>query len=113
MSDRRILADRAANIWSSFQRNIEPLARGATISATLTGYGATCDAHHITKPEPSGRGALSAMRMALSDAKLDASAIDYVNAHASSTPLNDSTESQAIRRVLGPRAFEIPVERID
>ena len=75
--------------------------RGAKIYAELTGYGATCDAHHITKPEPNGKGALSAMKMALGDAKLDPSMIDYVNAHGTSTPAGDLQEAKAVAALLG------------
>jgi 3-oxoacyl-[acyl-carrier-protein] synthase II len=81
-------------------------ARGAKIYAELTGYGATCDAHHITKPEPSGRGALAAMRMALAEAKLDRNAVDYVNAHGTSTPAGDLQEAKAVAELFGSRAAD-------
>lgn len=71
--------------------------RNAKIYAEVLGYGSTCDAHHITSP--SGIGAINAMNLALKDAKLDASKIDYINAHGTSTPLNDKFETQAIKEV--------------
>ena len=84
-------------------------ARGARIYAELRGYGTTNDAHHMTAPRPDGSQAARAMEVALDAAGLAPSDIDYVNAHGSSTPLNDATETLAIRQVLGQRAFEIPV----
>ncbi|HYX43878.1 MAG TPA: beta-ketoacyl-ACP synthase II [Acidimicrobiales bacterium] len=75
--------------------------RGATVLAEVLGYGATSDAHHLTAPDPAGAGAAAAMRAALADAALPAEAVDYVNAHGTSTPLNDRTEALAIREVLG------------
>ncbi|MSR36569.1 MAG: beta-ketoacyl-[acyl-carrier-protein] synthase II [Gemmatimonadetes bacterium] len=84
-------------------------ARGARIYAELRGFGVTNDAYHMTAPRPDGSQAAAAMRRALATGGVDASEIDYVNAHASSTPLNDATESRAIREVLGERACQIPV----
>ncbi len=78
--------------------------RGARIYAEVTGYGATSDAHHVTQPAPEHRGAQRAMRMALEDAHLPPEAIDYVNAHGTSTPVGDIEESRAIAAVFGPRA---------
>jgi len=80
------------------------LARGAKIYGEVTGYGATCDAYHITKPSPDGEGAKRAMRDALADAKLDASRIDYLNAHATSTPAGDVEEARAIEGLFGDHA---------
>ncbi|MEX0990200.1 MAG: beta-ketoacyl-ACP synthase II [Actinomycetota bacterium] len=77
------------------------VARGARIYAEVAGYGATADAYHITAPDPKGTGAALAIRIALSDAGEDASAVDYVNAHGTSTPLNDSSETHAIKAGLG------------
>ena len=76
---------------------------GPTFVAHISGYGASADAHHATAPEPDGRGAELAMRAALADADLDTGAIDHVNAHGTSTPLNDAMEARLISRVLGDR----------
>ena len=84
-------------------------ARGARVYAEVLGYGNTNDAHHMTAPRPDGSQAARAMRLALEDAEVAPQDIDYVNAHGSSTPLNDSTESQAIRSVLGGAAEQVPV----
>src|SRR5690606_17740966 len=84
-------------------------ARGATIYAELCGYGTTNDAFHMTAPRPDGQQAARAMRMAIDTAGISVDEIDYVNAHASSTPLNDSTESRVIREVMGDRADRIIV----
>ncbi|GIG59612.1 3-oxoacyl-[acyl-carrier-protein] synthase 2 [Longispora fulva] len=85
------------------------LARGAEILAEVVGYGATSDAYHPTAPHPEGIGARSAIRQALADAGLNAEDVDYVNAHGTSTTLNDRTESAAIRAVLGAHAERIPI----
>ena len=84
-------------------------ARGAPIYAELLGYGTTSDAHHMTAPRPDGAQAARAMSLALADAGIGADEIDYVNAHGSSTVLNDSTECRAIRLALGDRADRISV----
>lgn len=83
--------------------------RGARIYAEVLGYAVTNDAHHMTAPRPDGSEAIRCMREALEAAGLEPGRVDWVNAHASSTPLNDSTESLAIRGVLGERADEVPV----
>ena len=83
--------------------------RGARIYAELCGYGTTNDAYHMTVPLPAGEQAARAMTQALNRAGLSPAQIDYVNAHASSTALNDSSETVAIRTALGERAYEIPV----
>ncbi|ACG61785.1 3-oxoacyl-[acyl-carrier-protein] synthase II FabF [Streptococcus equi subsp. zooepidemicus MGCS10565] len=80
--------------------------RGATILAEIVGYGNTCDAYHMTSPHPEGLGARKAINLALQEAGIDAAAIDYVNAHGTSTPANEKGESQAIVAVLGK---EVPV----
>jgi len=84
-------------------------ARGATILAEIVGYGTTCDAHHITSPTPGGVGGAAAMRLALDDGGISAEKIDYVNAHGTSTPANDSNETAAIKSALGHHAAQIPV----
>ncbi|MBN1611016.1 MAG: beta-ketoacyl-ACP synthase II [Polyangiaceae bacterium] len=80
--------------------------RGARILAEVTGYGASCDAYHITKPVPGGLGAVRAMRLALADARLNADQVDYINAHGTSTPPGDTEESKAIEKVFGAHALE-------
>ena len=85
------------------------LARGAEPLAVLLGAGAACDAHHMTAPEPAGRGAAAALAAALADAGLEAAEIDFVNAHGTGTPLNDVAEWHALERVFGARARCLPV----
>ncbi len=85
------------------------LKRNARIYAELKGYGATADAYHITAPDPSGEGARMSMQLALKDAGLDIDDIDYINAHGTSTKLNDKTETLAIKQVFGERAYRIPI----
>jgi 3-oxoacyl-[acyl-carrier-protein] synthase II len=85
------------------------LARGARIYAEILGYGLSNDAHHMTAPRPDGLQSARAMQQALTAAHLAPGDVDYVNAHGSSTPLNDSTETLAIKNVLGERAYQIPV----
>jgi 3-oxoacyl-[acyl-carrier-protein] synthase II len=84
-------------------------ARGATIHAEVAGYGATDDASHITLPAPGGRGAVESMRIAMADAGLTADDVDYINAHGTSTPPNDRSETAAIKTVFGERAYRVPV----
>lgn len=83
--------------------------RGAAIYGEVLGYGTTNDAHHMTAPLPSGMQAARAMRLAMDEADLLPEQIGYVNAHASSTPLNDSVETAAIKAVLGEQAYRVPV----
>jgi 3-oxoacyl-[acyl-carrier-protein] synthase II len=84
-------------------------ARGAHIYAEICGYANTNDAFHMTAPRPDGSQAVRAMRNALKSAGIEPGDVDYVNAHASSTPLNDATESMAIKKVLGERAYHVPI----
>jgi 3-oxoacyl-[acyl-carrier-protein] synthase II len=77
------------------------VARGAEILGELLGYGRNCDAHHITAPSPGGAGAVACMTLALDDAGLAPSAVNHVNAHGTSTPLNDAAESEAVSKVFG------------
>jgi 3-oxoacyl-[acyl-carrier-protein] synthase II len=84
-------------------------ARGARIYGELVGYGSTADAFRITDAHPEGRGAISCMRMALADAGLGPHDVDYINAHGTSTTVNDRVESLAIKQVFGDRAYKIPV----
>ncbi len=84
-------------------------ARGARVLGTIRGYGASSDAHHLTAPREDGHGQAAAMHAALRDAGVVATQIDYVNAHGTSTPLNDRAETQAIKLALGEHAGRIPV----
>ena len=84
-------------------------ARGAKIYAEVVGYGHTSDAYHITAPLETGEGAAKAIELAMEDAGITAEDIDYINAHGTSTPLNDKSETVAIKRALGEQAYEIPV----
>jgi 3-oxoacyl-[acyl-carrier-protein] synthase II len=84
-------------------------ARGAAILGEIIGYGSTSDAYHIVAPHPQGRGAAAAMRRALADARLEAEDVDYINAHGTATPLNDTMETYAIKHALGETAYNIPV----
>jgi 3-oxoacyl-[acyl-carrier-protein] synthase II len=83
--------------------------RGAPILAEFRGYGVTSDAYHMTAPEPSGQAGARTIAAALKSARLDPSRIDYINAHGTATPANDSSESAAIKVAFGSRAWDIPV----
>ena len=85
------------------------VARGARIYAEVTGFGSSNDAHHMTAPRPDGSAAARSITRALEDADSGAHEVEYINAHGSSTPLNDPTETRAIRAVLGDRATQVPV----
>ncbi len=84
-------------------------ARGANILCEFTGYGTTDDAHHISAPAEDGAGAANSMRLAMKDAGLGLEEIDYINAHGTSTYLNDKSETNAIKTVFGAQAYKIPV----
>jgi 3-oxoacyl-[acyl-carrier-protein] synthase II len=83
--------------------------RGATILGYVRGYGASSDAYHLTAPEQDGGGAIEAMKSALADAGLQPEDVVYINAHGTSTPLNDRAETKAIKKVLGDHAYDVPV----
>jgi 3-oxoacyl-[acyl-carrier-protein] synthase II len=85
------------------------LKRGATILAEVIGYGQSSDAYHMTAPDPNGMGAVRAMNVALQDARITPDEIDYINAHATSTPLGDKSETQAIKQVFGSHAYKLMV----
>ncbi len=86
--------------------------RGARIYAEILGHGMTCDAYHMVAPDPEGKEASRAMRLAMSHAGVGPQDIDYINAHGTSTPLNDKTETIIIKKVFGPRAYEVPASSI-
>jgi 3-oxoacyl-[acyl-carrier-protein] synthase II len=83
--------------------------RGATVLGELVGYGSTTDAHHLTAPDPTGGPAARAIGLAIADAGAQASEIDYINAHGTSTQLNDAAETVAIKQALGAEAKRIPI----
>ena len=84
-------------------------ARGATVYCELNGYGTTDDAHHISAPAENGAGAAMSMKLAMEDADLNVNDISYINAHGTSTPLNDKSETAAIKTVFGEQAYNIPI----
>lgn len=84
-------------------------ARGASILGEVVGYGASCDAHHITAPCPDGAGAASAMKQAIADAEISPEQIGYINAHGTSTPLNDSIETAAVKLAFGQHARSLSI----
>jgi 3-oxoacyl-[acyl-carrier-protein] synthase II len=84
-------------------------ARGANILCEITGYGTTDDAHHISAPAENGAGAAIAMKQALENANLDLGDVGYINAHGTSTPLNDKSETAAIKTVFGEQAYNVPI----
>jgi 3-oxoacyl-(acyl-carrier-protein) synthase len=83
--------------------------RGAHIYAEVTGHASSSDAFHLAAPEPEGRGPVRAMRWALQDAGLAPEAVDYINAHGTSTPLNDVTETKAIKTLFGEHAYKVAI----
>src|SRR3954470_3919320 len=88
------------------------LARGARVLGIVRGYAATSDAYHLTAPDPEGNGAARAIMLALADAQVDPSRLDYVNAHGTSTQLNDQSETAALKTALGAAAYEVPVSSL-
>lgn len=93
-------------VLESFDHAIK---RGAPILAELIGYGSSCDAFHAVQPDDTGEGAARAIRWALRDAAIDVNQVDYINAHGTSTPLNDAAETMAIKNVFGETAYNVPV----
>jgi len=87
-------------------------ARGAKIYAEVAGFGQTCDAHHVTAPDPEGKGVARAIRLALADAGLKPEDIDYVSAHGTSTPLNDPIETKAIKSAFGEHAKKLKISSL-
>ena len=85
------------------------LGRGAPILAEIVGYGSTCDAYHVSAPAPGGEGAIRSMQGALRSAGLQPTDVDYINAHGTSTQLNDSSETTAIKAVFGEHAYRVPI----
>ncbi len=85
------------------------VARGAQVFGEITGYGSAADAYRITDVHPEGRGAAACMKLALDDARLNPEEIDYINAHGTSTLLNDKVETMAIKRIFGSRAYRTPI----
>ena len=90
------------NLDTAIKRNAAPLVE-------MVGYGTTADAHHITQPSPGGEGGARAMRLALKQAHLKVEEVDYINAHGTSTPLNDKFETMAMKAVFGEEAYKIPI----
>lgn len=87
-------------------------ARGAKIYAEVAGFAATCDAHHVTAPDPEGRGVARAMTLAIKDAGLKPEDIDYVSAHGTSTPLNDPIETKALKHAFGDHAYKLKISSL-
>ena len=108
-ADRDGFVPAEGSVVLALERLDHALNRGAVILAELAGFGCTSDAGHPVQPEESGASAAEAMRLALADAGEPLDQVDYINAHGTSTPLNDTLETVAIKRLFGPRAYEIPI----
>jgi 3-oxoacyl-[acyl-carrier-protein] synthase II len=108
--DGFVIAEGAAALVMETREHAEK--RGAPILAELAGCALNCDAYHITAPHPQGDGATNAMLLALQNAGLAIDDVDYINAHGTSTPINDPSETNAIKRAFGDRAYDIPVSSI-
>ena len=102
-----VMAEGAAMLVLETLENAK--ARGAKIYAELVGYGSTSDSHHITTPAPGGEGGARAMKMALRDANIALEAVDYINAHGTSTPYNDIFETAAIKTTFGEHAYKVAI----
>jgi len=87
----------------------QAVARGAKIYAEIVGYGSTCDAYHITSPSPDGIGGARAMTLAMEEAGITSKDVSYINAHGTSTPTNDRTETAAIKIAMGEDAYKVPI----
>ena len=105
--DGFILAEGAAIVV--LERLDKALERGARIYGEMLGHASSSDAYHVAAPDPEARGAIRAMQWALDDAGLTPRDVDYINAHGTSTPINDATETLAIKRLFGERAYEVPI----
>lgn len=103
--DGFVMAEGAAVLV--LEERTRALARGANIYAEVCGYGLTNDAHHMTAPRPDGRQAARAMRIALDEAHVAPGEVGYINAHGSSTPLNDSTETGSVKQIFGDHAYRV------
>ena len=105
--DGFVMAEGAAVLVLESQQSAE--ARGVKPLAELRGYGATSDAHHLTEPGPSGQSAANAIQLALKASDVQPSDLDYLNAHGTSTPLNDRSETKAVKLALGEHAYRVPM----
>ena len=105
--DGFVMGEGAAMLVLESKASLEK--RGAMPLAELVGYAATSDAYHLTEPSPGGQGAAKAMTLALQRAGMSAEDVDYINAHGTSTPLNDRQETQAIKSALGEEAYQVPI----
>ena len=105
--DGFVMGEGSAMLVLESQESVE--RRGVKPLAELVGYGATSDAHHITEPGPEGQSAAKAMKLALESAGVGPEEIDYINAHGTSTPLNDRQETRAIKTALGEEAYRVPI----